>query len=405
MVYDLCIVGAGVSGIAAAITASKSNSRILLLEKNSKIGKKIYATGNGRCNITNTSFDYSKHYNSTADNYVEFLKKAIGSKPYEDVKEYISSLGIVTEDVNGYIYPSSRQASAVVWAMSDALKNKVNLALETQVNNIKKDDIFKIYTNKDTYFAKKVILACGGKSYLRLGGSDLGYRLAQNLGHSIITPRPTLCGMLTKEKTKSISGVRAICDVEITVDGKKSIQSGEVQFTDYGISGIVIFNLASKIGKAVNKNKTVDVFVDFMPAADDITLELLVKNNYNRTVLGMLNGIINDKLAAYIIEMSGCNPKDTVQSLNKNQLDMLFDSVRRLKFVVCGLRDFDNAQVTAGGVDINEINPLTFMSKHVKDLYIVGEVTDIDGICGGYNISYAVLSGIKAGKMCNDKNK
>lgn len=405
MIYDICIIGAGVSGMAAAITASNGKNSILLIDKNNKPGKKMYATGNGKCNISNEKTDYFSHYNSAFEDYAEFMEKSIGSAPCKAVIEFMSSIGVLTENKNGYIYPASRQASAVVWAMTDAIRQlKVELKLETEVKDVRKEDKFYIDTDKGTYYARKVIIACGGKSYSKLGGSESGYVLAKNLGHRIVPLRPALCGMFTRENTKSIAGVRTICRADISIEDKNISENGEVQFTEYGISGIVIFNLSSKAGKLIEKNREAEIRLDVLPDISEAVFEKLVNLSQARSIQGMLNGLINDKLALYLIERLGHNPKKQVSSISANELHKIYCCMKKMCFTVYRLKDYESAQVTSGGVSLSEINPGTFMSKLVKDLYIVGEVTDIDGICGGYNISYSILSGVKAGKMCNDKN-
>ena len=404
---DLCIVGGGMSGMTAAITAAQMGSRVILIEKNNKLGKKIYATGNGKCNLTNKNMDYSLHFNSSNLKYETFLSASCGEDAYDKVIDFINTLGIYTTDINGYVYPTSHQASSVVWAMIDKMQELgVEIMLKTTVNNInKKENYFEIKTDDTTIKAHKVILACGGNSYSKLGGSMSGYNLAKDLGHKIISLRPCLCGLCTYENISFLSGVRVSAIAKLICNNNIiSTEKGELQFTDYGISGIMIFNLSSKAGKLLTENKDVYIELNLMPEFSEEEYDKLIDNNQSRTIVGLLNSLVNDRIASYFTEKHKLSGKEKVTNINRQCIYEILNDLKKFTVRIKSTKDFENAQVSAGGVDISQINEDTFMSRLISDLYITGEMLDIDGLCGGYNITFAILSGLKAGYSSYDKN-
>ncbi len=406
--YDICIVGGGAAGMSCAITAGRLGLKVLLIDKNQKLGKKIYATGNGKCNLTNNLFDYKNHYNSSNELYVQFLENSLydcfnDQVPSKQIIGFMESMGINTTNINNYIYPSSAQASSVVWAMIDELKQyNIDIILNTEVFSIEGQfPLFKIYSKEKVYSASHIILSCGGATYQSLGGTTSGYKLAKSLGHNIIPIRPSLCGIKVKEDLSVLAGVRCIGLIEL-LDGTNVVQKsyGEIQFRNDGLSGICIFEISSKAGKIINAKGSPKVKINFLD-----NQEKNINFNSKRTVIGLLNGYINDKLASYICNSNQINGKKIANELSSKEQNSINNSLRNTYFEVSKLYDLEQAQLTAGGVDIKEINSKTFESKKREGLYVVGELLDIDGICGGYNLSFSILSGIKAGKSIYDKIK
>ncbi len=409
--YDLCIVGGGAAGLSCAISAGRRGKKVLLIEKNNKLGKKLYATGNGKCNLTNNFFDIKNHFNSNSKSYIEFVESVFlnaydQSKPNQQIINFADSIGICTFNDDNYIYPSSAQASSVVWAMIDEIKNyNIEILSDTLVSSITgKYPQFIIKCQNEAFKAAQIVLANGGMAYKSLGGTDWGYKLAKSMGHTINSPRPSLCGFNVIEDISLLAGVRALCKVKLLDSHNQIISSsqGEVQFTKQGISGICIFELSSKAGRLLNHNQNIKISVSFI---NDNAYEKLInaiKSNilYERTVIGLLNGFINDKLAQYVCSLHNINGKIQAKNLSTDSLNIIANTLTNTEFNITGLYDMEQAQVTAGGVCIDEINPITMESKLVKGLYIVGELLDIDGICGGYNLTFAMLSGYKAGKEC-----
>ncbi|MBO5426591.1 MAG: aminoacetone oxidase family FAD-binding enzyme [Lachnospiraceae bacterium] len=416
--YDLCVIGGGMSGMAAAITAAKAGKKVILFEKNKKLGKKLYATGNGRCNLTNMSIDLGRDFNSSYSDYETFIRDAFGDGELTSkVIEFFNSIGISTVNVDDtYVYPASMQASAVVWALIDALNNyNVEIVLNTKIKDIVIDtDETYIVSHSDMKItSKKLILANGSKAYPSLGGNDTGYKLAKKFGHNIIQINPALCGLITEEDFSPISGIRAKASAVLFEDGCGEVMGnevGELQITDYGVSGIMMFNLSSKVGRLLKQGKKPVVCIDFLRdiqeqnnfttirSTEDIILGQIAKASKDRTILAFLNSFVNDKLAAYVCDLQGIDKKTKVSQLNDETINNLIVTLNQFKVTIKSLRDFESGQVCAGGVDLKEINPIDFSSKICPGLHIVGELLDMDGLCGGYNLTFAVLSGIAAGK-------
>ncbi|MBR3833570.1 MAG: aminoacetone oxidase family FAD-binding enzyme [Lachnospiraceae bacterium] len=413
--YDLCIIGGGASGLSCAIQAGRLGLKVLLIDKNNKLGKKLYATGNGKCNLTNSNISYEKHYYSSSNNSCIFLTKALENaynpkEPNQQIIDFVDSLGINTFEDNNYIYPSSAQASSVVWAMLDELKHyNVDILSNTEITSIEgKYPFFIIKAENKAYKASQMVLSCGGAAYKSLGGTYSGYNLAKSMGHNVVSVRPALCGLCVIEDVTDIAGVRANANICLLNNNEIICSSkGELQLTKQGLSGICIFEISSWAGKLINQGITPQVNVSFI---DDDTYNQLIdkiksNNISHRTIIGFLNGYVNDKLAQYVCSINNVDGKKKAMEISQEVLISLISSLHGMMFNVSELYDMEQAQVTAGGVNIDEINPITMESKLVNGLYITGELLDIDGICGGYNLTFAMLTGIKAGKSIYDKIK
>ncbi len=417
--YDLCIIGGGAAGISCAITAGRLGLKVLLIEKNNKLGKKLYATGNGKCNLTNDYMDLKMHYNSADKNYFHIIGKIYDdafskATPNVQIKEFVASLGLNTISNNNYIYPQSAQASSVVWAMVDELNHlNVDIRLKTEIIDITyKGSYFEIKSQNDAFKAVQTVLANGGASYAALGGSLSGYKLCEKLGHTINPIRPCLCGLKVKEDLTDIAGVRANSKISLYLNNKIISESkGELQFTKEGLSGICIFEISSNAGSILQEKEHPQIVVNLLDNDDTDTtynkfIEQISSEAHNhRTIQGFLNGFINDKLAYYACKLNKIDPKAKLVEIPGKLLLQLADTLKAMSFNINDLYDYDMAQLTAGGVSISEINSNTLESKIVNDLYITGELLDIDGICGGYNLTFAILSGIKAGKSAYVKNQ
>ena len=419
--YDVCIIGGGASGMACAIAAAGMGLKCIIIEKEAKLGRKIYASGNGRCNITNHNFDraYSKYYNSSFSDYEGFLKRLfIKSSPDKEITDFLFSLGMPTYDIGSYVYPYSLQASSLMWTLTDKIKElKIDALHKTCVEKIDYiDEAYVIKTKKnDIIHASNVVLACGGAGYESLGGSKKGYELAKALDINCTDIRPSLCGLITKDDISILSGVRIRARAFLYDDSKKNnafktmyaCEEGELQFTDYGISGIMIFNLSGKAGSLISSQKRAYISLDLLPdIKDEIIFDVFKKSNYRRPK-AVLNNFLNDKLAGYIVDNI---EKDIKASCNDIKYDEQYvkkitEALHSFNIEIKALKDFDNAQVTAGGICLDIINPKDMSITNKNGLYAVGELTDIDGICGGYNLTYAFISGIRAGKGIYDKIK
>lgn len=393
MNYDIIVIGAGPAGLMAAIYAS-AKGRVLLIEHNDKLGRKILSTGNGKCNLTNMNMN-KVFYRSSGKNADDYYRVIQQWGP-NDLRAFFMSLGVLTIERDGYVYPASEQAQTIVNAFCNKIQNlPIEARTSESVQKIQKNNKgFKVITDKSTYFADKVILTTGGKAAAKLGSDGSGYDIAKGLGHSIIKPIPALVALKCKEPfLKKLSGVRKKADVSLLV-GEDVIAKdyGEVQFTDYGLSGIVIFQLSRIAKRCLDDGFKPYILIDLMPeySSNDIK-ELLIKSrqsNPNYDIKTILSGWFNTKIAEYLA---------TLESDEK-----IISTIKAFRFNPYDTNDFDSAQVTAGGVDISEIDFATMESKLCTGLYFAGEIVDVDGICGGYNLTWAFASGRLAGICAGD---
>ena len=398
--YDYCIIGAGAAGLSCAIAAASNDKCVIVLEKNKKAGKKLYATGNGRCNLTNRYAD-TACYRSKDGGYFEILFNLCHGVDISDqVCGFMESLGVATTDIDGYVYPASMQASSVVWAMLDELKRLgVTIECDREVSDIKQfGDEYKVYCGDTEYTAQNVVLAAGSCAYPSLGGSRAGYSLAESLGLKVIEPEPVLTALKVKktEHFELLKGVRAKGRVDACDRSGRLIASeyGEVQFTEDTLSGIVCFNMAS-----LKPDRIRLCFFDKVPDRDAFV------RHADRTLIGVLNGFVNDKLAEYMVESFGLSRSTCCSDISIKQIDAFVGHIAELEFYITGTEGFDKAQAVTGGICLDQIEPSTFAVKGRKGLYACGELLDIDGKCGGYNLTFAMLSGLRAGGGYNAQNK
>ena len=390
--YDYCIVGAGAAGLSCAIAAASNGNSVIVLEKNKKAGKKLYATGNGRCNLTNRYAD-TACYRSKGGGYLELLFNLChGVDISEQVCGFMNALGILTTEIDGYVYPASFQASSVVWAMLDELKKlKASIECEHEVNDIKQyGDLYRVHCGNEEYTAANVVLAAGSCAYPSLGGSRSGYGLAEGLGLKVIEPEPVLTALKVgkQEHFELLKGVRARGRVDACDRSGRLLASeyGEVQFTEDTLSGIVCFNMAS-----LKPDRIRICFFDRVPDRNAFI------SHADRTLIGVLNGYVNDRLAEYMVESYGLKRSTCCSDLSIKQIDAFVGHIAELEFHVTGTEGFDKAQAATGGISLDMIEPSSLAVKGRKGLYAVGELLDIDGKCGGYNLTFAILSGLKAG--------
>lgn len=406
--YDVCIVGAGAAGLTAAVKAASLGLSVIIFDKNKKIGNKIYATGNGKCNLSNNFIKIDEHYNSVSGDHSAYLSYLFNKYNVNDtLRGFFDLIGLKTyADKNGYIYPCSNQASSVVWALKDYM-------LLHNVTIVENEEVIAIKSFENGYIINDVkcrylILACGGKSYSKLGGSDSGYKLSKSIGVNVTRLYPALCPLICNSSLCDADGVRIKAKARLLIDDKiEKEESGEIQITSYGLSGIAVFNLSSKANIALENGKKVEIEFNILEntgLSSEECVEKLTKNS-DKTILASLNGLTNEKLAIYALNKVGVNPKTTVNNLDITQLQCIINELCNCALKISSSKDFDMAQVTCGGVCLSEIIKESNESVNNKNLYIIGEMLDIDGICGGYNITFAILSAMQAIENIYDKNK
>ena len=401
----IVIIGGGISGFTSAINAKTNNNEVIILEGQDKPLKKLLITGNGKCNYFNEEFIFSKYHSFNE----ELLKNIISLENKNKILTFFKSIGIIPRIKENYYYPYSNQAISVKNSFLKEIENKnIKLKLNSYVKDIKKEnDKFLVYYNNDVLVCDELIISTGGKSYPKTGSDGLGYNLSKKLGHTINKTLPALVGLKCKEPfLKKLNGVRSNATVSLFVNDKliKS-EIGEVQFTNYGLSGICIFNLSSIASRSISENKKVKISINFL---DKLKIknkksfqEFILSSEYNfkkEKVSYFLDNLLNYKLTNVILEKTKIERNKLVSKLSDNEINMLFENLFSFTMNIIDTNNFESAQITSGGVSLYEINPLTFESKIVSNLYLTGEVLDVDGDCGGYNIAFAVLSGILAGE-------
>lgn len=398
----IVIVGGGAAGLISAIYAKTNDNKVTIIERNSSCGKKILATGNGKCNYWNSDQDLN-HYHSSNN---EMLQEIITDEVKEETLNFFNNLGIVPKIKNGYYYPFSNQATTIKNALLREIERKqIEIKHDFLINKIiKQDNYFILEGNNELIKADKVILATGSCASPKTGSDGIGYKLLRRFNHNIIAPCPALVQLKTTGNyLKDWAGIRT--DVKVSLYENNTFikeESGEIQLTDYGISGICVFNLSRFISRGLLDNKKEEVVINFLPFITNKPHEYLSNlfNNSN-SIKCQLEGILNNKLVSVILKESKLNENISFNNLSETEQNNLIEKLTNFKVIVLGTNDFDQAQVCSGGLPLTEINPKTLESTLVKNLYIVGELLDVDGDCGGYNLGFAWMSGILAGKDCS----
>lgn len=410
----ITVIGGGPAGMVAAIFAARKlgGHNVRLLEKNEKLGRKLLATGNGRCNITNRN----SHMECPSS-----VQEAFKQMNVESTLDFFKGLGILTrEESEGRLYPYSEQAISVQQALIAELTSlNVEIICQVTVKKLEKTpDGFnllgeiekqeKIRQNKEVRYAtQKVIIATGGKAGPQYGSTGDGYAMAKEFGHSIVKLIPSLT-QITSEQSffKELKGVRAKGSVTLLKRSKPlDMETGEIQFTENGLSGICIFNLTRLIRLEDNGYADYTVKIDLMPEFSSQELnEFLIERTLllqNRKTEEFLNGMINGKLSSIILKEAGFDEKTMrtlkLSQLTKKQVQEVAKHLKGWELSISGTKGWKEAQITCGGIDMAQLNVETLESKLVKGLYFAGEVTDIDGKCGGYNLQWAWTSGYVAG--------
>ena len=392
------IIGGGAAGMAAALAASENeNVQVILLERQARVGKKLSATGNGRCNLTNLHANEGGYHGEEAS----FARFALETYNVDDTLSWFRSLGLFTvAEESGRVYPYSDQANSVVDVLRFALERE-NIHLETgfEVEKVKKNgDIFQIEGTGGAVECDKLIIACGGLAGTKLGGSMSGYKLLRSFGHKCTKLRPTLVQLKSSwPGAASLKGVRANCHAQILHNGELFAQSkGELQFTEYGLSGPVIFEISRDV--CAERGQWV-CRLDLLPEIEENTLkaELLRRKSTNLPVSELLTGILHNRLGRVLTKSVGISDYVPVAQLEDYEIDAVCKAVKGFEVALTEPMGMDSAQVTAGGIVTKEFDPETMESKLVPGLYACGEVLDIDGDCGGYNLQWAWSSGRLAG--------
>ena len=397
MKYNVCIIGGGASGLAAAVYIKQNNAdvSVAVLERLNRVGKKLITTGNGRCNITNRD-EALFHYHGEHSDFADFALKQYDNKK---IGEFYNSLGVPFYcDDKGRFYPASLQASSVVDALrfsADALA--VDTFTECKVTDVlPKGGEYVIKTEKGEFFAENVIFAAGLYSGgAKVGCDGLALKILKNLGYKTVKTTPAIVQIKTENLvTRALKGIKIDAAATLYIGGKKvSSDAGEVLFCDYGLSGPPILSVAREVERRTGE-KTVSI--DVMPdrSEEEVTallLSLKTALSY-RNLDEYLSGALNKRVGQAIVKAAGLKLLAPVSSLKNDDIKRIAAIIKSFSFKVISTTGFENSQVTAGGLDTGEFNDKTMMSKKHKNLYAVGEILDIDGDCGGYNLHFAFSS-------------
>ncbi len=435
----VAVIGGGAAGMMAAIEAARAGAIVTLIEKNPQLGKKLATTGNGRCNYTN--LDMSDRIGGKFRGFhPEFAAPALDALSPEAVLDWFRTIGVEPRFRGSYVYPNSDQASAVVDALREELhrllvkvhynaevKSVQRIDTDTEVSAAKasmpekaasasemreKRDAgyFMIQCTDAVVKADRVILAAGSKAAPKTGSNGDGYFIARKLGHTIVPYVPALCGIrCAGDAFRALAGIRTEAALELSVDGRcVDREVGELQLVDYGISGIPVFQLSRYAAYALQEGKKAAVYINFLPGftneAEDpreCALQLYRQRQERlagRKMESFFTGLLHQKLGQLLLRMASVRPELPVAELSEKQLRSLASLSVRFKAECVEMNGFLQAQVVAGGVDTTELDPGTMASRLVPGLYFAGEVLDIDGICGGYNLQWAWASGFVAGR-------
>lgn len=395
------IVGGGAAGMVAAIAVTRAGGDAEILEAGDRLGQKILSTGNGKCNLGNRELDVSQYYSSNID----FVGRCISRFGTKEALDFFYGIGLLVREKNGYLYPLSEQASSVL----DVLRNEVSaLGIKVQYGfrvsslTVDRQGSFLCKGKDGERRFDKVILTCGGKAAPKTGSDGSGYALAKELGHVIIPVVPALTYLKCEgDFFKGICGVRT--KARITLRDEKRVmarEDGELQITELGLSGIPVFQCCRIASYALLEKKKLYAEVDFLPQYSEEELKIIAQDRWklrkNRSVEEMLTGILNKKLMQLMIKRLGRKAVDEAGTLSEKEIFKLLLDAKHFTVKVLGTGDFHHAQVSAGGVDLRQIKD-SFESKLVKNLYFAGEILDVDGRCGGYNLHWAWASGYLAG--------
>ncbi len=401
---NIAVIGGGASGMTAAICAKRNGHQVTVFEHMDRVGKKILTTGNGKCNLTNVNQGI-EFYHGT---HPEYAQKIFEQCSYQDTIRFFTKLGIYTKNRNGGLYPYSEQASAVLDVLRmELLHLNIEVITEADVYQISVKENFLLHIRlkkkEITREFDRIIIAAGSKAAKHTGSDGNGYVLARSLGHTLIEPVPALVQLKSDQPFfKSIAGIR--CDARLTLmidDEYQDEERGELQLTDYGVSGIPVFQLSSKAARALYEKKDVRIEIDFMPDMPTVgdMKEFLTRRMEacpNKELHELLIGVFHKNLCSLFLRCNDFKSNRIAKDLSEEEMSALARIIKRFPVHITGTNSFENAQTCSGGVDTEELTD-RLESKLVPGVYFTGEIIDIDGACGGYNLQWAWSTGMLAG--------
>ncbi len=394
----IAIIGAGASGLFCAIECAKNRFQVDIYEQNSKCAKKILVSGNGRCNITNTTFTQDDYFTQNPS----FVKYALDKLSFKEFEKFASSVGLLLDIKNdGKVYPLSNEAKSVTNLFISHAKNLgVNFFMDTKITDIKK--LFKDYDG--------VVIATGSEAAPHLGGNADGQKFAKEFGHNIIPTYPSLVQLhLNSSLTTNMSGAKIDGEVTLFINNSKTLQTqGDILFTDYGVSGFAILDISQMASESLMNYQAVDIVINLLPSFTTQKLSSHIMKlsniNSNMTILNILHGLIPIKIAKVVLNLLELSHSMKAKELNTKDSKKLANKILNWKFEVNDTHGFRHAEVSGGGVDVDEINPHTMESLKQPNLYFCGEVLDVVGRRGGYNFAWAWASAFVVAKKLTNKH-
>lgn len=404
----VAVIGAGAAGMMAAIEAARGGAQVTVIERNPEVGKKLATTGNGRCNYTNMDMSDMAGGKYRGQNPA-FCEIALKNFTPEAAVNWFRDMGVEPKMRGTYVYPGSDQAGSVVLALKDTLIHLgVKMVYGVLIKSVKKDNSGSFLIGADGFnlLADKVIIATGGRAVPKTGSTGDGYVWAKALGHSVVPVVPALTAIkCTGSHYKDMAGVRTDAELRLCIDGEDIVtEQGELQLVDYGISGIPVFQISRYVAYALREGKKPAVYINFVPNLSCDRNEVYAFYKKRAEILSykemknFFNGLLNQKLGNVILSLAHIDGTLPVSKLSDKQIKAISSLSVCFKAECEAVNPFANAQCSAGGINTGEIDPVTMESGIVKGLYFAGEILDIDGICGGYNLQWAWSSGYAAGR-------
>lgn len=396
----MLVIGAGPAGMMCAIVAARGGERVTVLERNDKIGRKLYITGKGRCNLTNESF--GQEFESNIVSNPRFMRSGLSRFDSASTRAFFEESGVPTKVERGNrVYPASDKSQDIVDALYRSAKQAgVSIAFGTTVTKVvKEDDDFVVTTDRGEYRDHVLVIATGGITYQATGSTGDGYKFAREFGHDVVKPVPSLLGLKAQGTTHlaglSLRNVKAW----IETDGKKlSEQFGEMLYTHTGVSGPIVLTMSAYVNRLDLTHAT--LCVDLKPAVDEATLDERLKTDFqlspNKLLLNVVKGYLPHALVEDWITRAKVDLYKPCNAISREERGRLAHTLKRMEYPLSGLEDADGGVVTAGGINVKEVNPKTMESKIIPNLYWVGEVLDVDCLTGGYNLQIAFTTGYAA---------
>ncbi len=406
--YDLIVVGSGAAGMMAAITAARKGKSVLLLEKLSKIGAKLKATGGGRCNLTNTlsNEDFMAHFGREG----RFMTSALEAFDYKDLMTFFKEIGVESHAPDGFrVFPITHSSSTIINALQQEMQNiGVEVLCSQKVETLEHDGVkvTGVQTQTDTFQADNVVLATGGLGYPLLGAEGDGYPMAESVGHKVTELHPAMMPLKTKEKWVENCRADTIAKVELRVDMKKYKKLyaiGDLIFTKEGIRGPVVLDFSREITPLLSKFEEVPLLMNLTKGMNEEQIRAHFKKeiakNPHRTTLQLIQTLLPESVSLELCKMAEADPTLGFNKLSGQSRDRLIKLLVWTPITINGHDGFKMAMITRGGISLKEIDPNTMQSKKINGLYFCGEVMNLDGPCGGYNLQWSFASGYLAGKL------